>query len=283
MAPVFLGQVALNLLLQADVLLLRRLSATAAEEAGLAVTEASPLVGAYAATQLYCFLPYQLLLAITFILFPMLTEAARDGDRAKVALLTRGGVRVALILAGAMVSVTSGLSGSLLKLLFKEEFWIATNAMQVLTLGFGVFAVFGIFSAILNSLKREVLSMLITALAVVLVATLCLLRVPGTPFGTDLLMKTATSTSAGIVLATLLAGIAVKRAAGSVVNWLSVARVGIAVAVAVALGRWLPSSSKIVTILQCGLVAGTYLVVLLLSQELGTADWKALKTIVRRR
>ncbi len=283
MLPVWLGQIALNFLLQADVNLLRRFAGSAAEHAGLSVEAASPLVGAYAATQLYCFLPYQLLLSITFVLFPMLATAYRDGDREVMARYVRTGVRLALILAGAMVSVTSGLSEGLLRLLFSKEYWVAAHAMQVLTLGFGVFAIFGIFSAVLNSLKREFASMLVTVAAVIFVAALCFIRVPGTAFGEALLWKTATSTSAGILLATLLAGFLVKRAAGGVVGWLSVVRVIGALAVAIFAARHLPYAGKLMTLVYAVVVVVIYFVVLLVSRELGKSDLQNLKSVISRR
>ncbi|MEZ4375212.1 MAG: lipopolysaccharide biosynthesis protein [Polyangiaceae bacterium] len=283
MLPVWLGQIALNFLLQADVNLLRRFAGTAAEQAGLGVEAASPLVGAYAATQLYCFLPYQLLLSITFVLFPMLATAYRDGDREAMARYVRTGVRLAVVLAGAMVSVTSGLSEELLKLLFQKEYWVATQAMEVLTLGFGVFAIFGIFSAVLNSLKRELASMLVTVTAVILVAALCFARVPGTEFGEDLLWKTATSTSAGILLATVLAGVLVKRAAGGVVSPLSVARVILAMTVAIAVARHLPYAGKLMTLVYAAVVVAIYMLVLLITRELGAADVQNIKAVISRR
>ncbi len=98
--PVLLGQVLFNLLLQADLTLLRRFASQAALAQGLPAAAADPLVGAYRATQLFSFLPYQLLIAVTFILFPMLAGAARNGDREAVARYVRTGVRLALVLAG---------------------------------------------------------------------------------------------------------------------------------------------------------------------------------------
>ena len=96
----------LNLLFQADQLLLRRFSADAALRAGLELTAADPLVGAYRATQLFCFLPYQLVISVSIVLFPMLARAHRDADGVALARYVRQGVRLALIGAGLIVSVT---------------------------------------------------------------------------------------------------------------------------------------------------------------------------------
>ncbi len=283
MVPVWFGQVALNLLLQADVNLLRLFAASAAERGGLTVEAASPLVGAYAATQLYCFLPYQLLLSITFVLFPMLAKAHKEGDREAMARYVRTGVRLAVVLAGAMVAVTSGLSGPLLRLLFQEEYWVAAPAMQVLTLGFGVFAIFGVFSAVLNSLGRALASMLSTLVAMALVVGLCFITLHDASFSTGLLQTTAICTSVGVLVATLIAAALVRSAAGGVVAPLSVLRVVVALFIAIAVARQLPYVNKVMTLVWSGVVVAIYALCLLVTRELKLADWHSLRAVVRRR
>ena len=46
------------------------------------VFAADALAGAYGVAQLFCFLPYQLLLSVTFVLFPLLASAKRETDEA---------------------------------------------------------------------------------------------------------------------------------------------------------------------------------------------------------
>lgn len=282
--PLLLGQTLLNLLLQADLTLLRRFAGEAAVTAGRTVEAADPLVGAYRATQLFCFLPYQLLIAITFILFPMLATAYRDGDREAVARYVRTGVRLAVVLMGLMVSVTSGLSGPLLRLVFPEEAAVlGTRAMQLLTLGFGAFAVFGILTTVLNSLKQERQSALVTAVAFGLVVVLCFVRVRGGPFGEELLLRTATATTAGLLLATLAAGVLVKKSAGAVLAPATALRVGLAMAVAIAVARQLPASSKPMTVVFSAVIGAIYVALLLVTRELGRADLDSVKAVVSRR
>jgi stage V sporulation protein B len=283
-APLFVGQAVLNLLLQADLTLLRRFASESARAAGLGPEAADPLVGAYRATQLFSFLPYQLLIAVTFILFPMLATAYRDRDDAAVARYVSSGVRLALILMGLMVSVTSGLSEPLMRLVFPAEAaHLGARAMQTLTLGFGAFAVFGILTTVLNSLKRELWSAIITAVAFGLVVVLCFLRVRGAAFGPELLLRTAMATTAGIVVATVGAGFMVYKTTGAVVAPLSVVRVVAAMAIAITLGRWLPPGGKMMALAYSAVVAGVYVVILLLSRELGKNDLANVKNVISRR
>ncbi|HEU4580111.1 MAG TPA: lipid II flippase MurJ [Polyangiaceae bacterium] len=282
--PILAGQVLLNLLFQADQLLLRRFSADAALRAGLDPTAADPLVGAYRATQLFCFLPYQLVISVSIVLFPMLARAHRDADAAALARYVRQGVRLALIAAGLIVSVTCGLSGPLLRLVFgAETAALGAAPMQVLALGLGNLAMLGVLTAVLNSLGQQRLSLLVTGLACLLVVGLCLGQVRGLPFGPELLGKTALATSLALVAATLVAGFLVRRAAGAVVDAGSVLRVLAALAGAVAVARVLPAGRPLLTPALALLVGGSYLLVLILLRELGAADWSALRGIVARR
>ena len=282
--PVLFGQVLFNLLLQADLTLLRRFASEAAIAQGLPATAADPLVGAYRATQLFSFLPYQLLIAVTFILFPMLASAAHDGDRAAVARYVGTGVRLALVLAGIMVSVTAGLSDRLLYLVFgPEAAKLGGQSLELLALGFGGFAIFGVLTTVLNSLKHERESAIVTGVAVTLVVALCYLRVRGAAFGEDLLIFTAEATAAGLFVATLSAAFFVYRAAGAVAPPLAVVRVLIAVAGATAVGRVLPHAGKILTPVYAVLVACVYVCILLVTRELGVNDLNIVREVVSKR
>jgi stage V sporulation protein B len=282
--PLFLGQILLNLLLQADLTLLRRFAGEAAVAQGLPLTAADPFIGAYRATQLFSFLPYQLLLSVTFVLFPMLASAARDGDRQAVGRFVETGVRLALVIAGLMASVTSGLAGPLMRLVFGQEAAnYGTAALQTLSLGFGVFAIFGILTTVLNSLKREGVSTLITLVAVLLVAAVCLVTVRGGELSGRLLLLTARATSTAIVLSTAVAGFFVFRTTGALVRPSAIVRVLLATALATLVGRLLPDVHPLAVVPFAALVGVVYAVVLVLTRELTRADLELVQHVIRRR
>jgi O-antigen/teichoic acid export membrane protein len=218
------------------------------------------------------------------VLFPLLATAYKAGDRAAVARYVSAGVRVAMLVAGLLVSVTSGLSAQLLRLVYSAEAAeLGARAMQTLTLGFGAFAILGVLTAVLSSIGREREGATIVAVAFGLVVVLCFTLVRGASFGEELLRKTALSTSIGLVLAAGSAALLVKRAAGAVVDGLTAVRVAVSLALAVVVARQLPEASKLITILECVMVLGVYLVTLVASRELGSADVAAIRSIVRRR
>ena len=294
--PLFAGQVLLNALLQLDITMLGTFAADAAERIGIAVTDADAIVASYRATQLFSFLPYQLLLSITFILFPLLAKAHREGNRQDVALFVRSGIRIALIVAGAIISVTSGIPGALLRMVFAPDIaGPAVRSMGLLTLGFGAFAIFGILTTALTSIQRERTSALVTALAVALVVSLAFVFVRGQPFGENLLWRMAIATSCGLVLATLTAGYLVYRFTGALVNFSCFFRVSIALAATIGLGRiFSPSLAAMIqghafrfkgplATVGCAVcLEFVYLVLLVLLRELNRSDIARLATVIRR-
>jgi stage V sporulation protein B len=182
-----------------------------------------------------------------------------------------------------MVSVTAGLSDRLLLLVFgARAAELGGRSLELLSLGFGAFAIFGVLTTVLNSLKKERSSALVTAGAAAVVALLCWLRVRGSEFGEGLLFRTAIATSVGLLLATAGAGVLVYRAAGAIVAPLSAVRVIAAIAIAVTIGRFLPEGSKVFTV-ACMLIVGLcYLVLLVLSRELGRADLALFQRVLAR-
>lgn len=283
LAPLFAGQVLLNLLLQADLTLLRRFAGDAASAAHVPPTMADPLVGAYRATQLFAFLPYQLLVSVTFILFPMLAQADRQGDRKAVSAYVSTGVRIAFLVAGLLVSVTSGLSGPLLRLVYSREVAaLGSHAMQVLTVGFGAFAILGVLTSVLASLGKERAAAALTGAAFVLVVILCFAWASGSTLDEMLLVRTALSTSAGLVCATIFAALLVRRVAGAVVSVRTLLSTLGSLAIAVTVGRFLPQGGSVWTIVASALVASIYGVILVVTGEVGRRDWEVVRAVASR-
>ena len=277
------GQLLLNLLMQDDLTLIGRFASEAAQAADQPLARADVIVSAYRFTQLFSFLPYQILIAITFILFPMLATAARAKDPDAIARYVRTGLRLALIIAGAMVSVTAGLAPRLIALLYgAEAASLGGRSLGLLALGFGCFAVFGILTTVLNSLGRELESLLVTFFAFVVVVALCFGRARGTALGEELLWRTAQATSAGLACATLIAAFLVRRAAGALVSPLTLLRTAAGLFVAAATARVAFPAGKLMTLVGAAVTPCIYLAVLLVTRELGRADLDLIRRVIKR-
>jgi stage V sporulation protein B len=284
LAPLAVGQMFLNLLMQTDFMLLSRFLGQAADTQPGGMLEADSLMAAYRAVQLFSFLPYQLLMSVTFILFPLLARAKAEGDSAAVARFTASGIRLGLVLTGLMCGTVSALAPYVLRLSYPQE--IADDggaALRVLALGMGPFAVLGITSAALTSLGKERISFLITAGTVGVVATACSLLVPAAPFGPTMLVRSATGAAIGLTLAVIVGGLVLRRVAGAFVSLLTLGRVALATAVAVGLGSLLPWLGKPAVLAEAALVAAVYVVVLLVTRELGAKDLALVRSVLGKR
>jgi stage V sporulation protein B len=283
-APVLFAQWMLNLLLQADTNTLRAFATRAAERMGREAEAADALVAAYNSAQLFGFLPYQLLVGVTFIVFPMLARAHVERDTAAVSAYTRAGLRLAMIVTGMIVSVSSGLAPNLLRVVFPPSFAeIGGSSMKLLCIGLGGFALFGMTTTVLNSLGRQWQSMGITAVSLALVLGFNFLLVRPLPFGPELLERTALATSLGVGFGLVLSLIEVKRTAGAIMAPKTALRVIFATAVCIVLGRFLPDMSRFVTVFASAVLVALYLGLLALTREVGATDLAQLRAVVRRK
>jgi stage V sporulation protein B len=284
LAPLAVGQISLNLLLQTDFMLLSRFVGGRAETLGLGAEAADSLVGVYRGVQLFAFLPYQMLMSVTFVLFPMLARAFAEGDKEGVRRYAVTGVRLAVILTGLIAGTISALGPLALRFAFPPE--IADRggeALRIAALGMGAFAILGIASAALTSLKRERVAAVLTIAAVILVAGGCIALVPRAEFGSPMLVASAIATGTAMLVLTVVAGFALRGAAGGFVSPLTLARVGAAVALAHLAGRAMPYLGKMFVLVEAIALVALYLVVLVALRELGKADVATLRAALGRR
>jgi stage V sporulation protein B len=289
LVPLALAQLSTNLLMQIDITLLGRFVSIGAVEAGLAGeaarTASDEWVGVYRACQLFAFLPYQLLFSVTQILFPMVARAHADGDRARVADLVRHGSRLALVVCGLFVTVVLALPASLLGMLPHGDVLAARGAgtLRILALGQAAFALMGVANTVLISLGKERRAAFITTVAFAIVAIACWVSVPWAGFGEPQLRATAIASTCALVIALAAAVFEVRRAAGSFIPLPTALRVGLALALALLAGMYVPRFGRLLTPLLGAAAAGLYVLVLVATGELGRSDLASLAAIVRRK
>lgn len=284
LGPLALGQVSLNLLMQTDFMLLSRFAGQAAQARSLDKDVADTVIGVYRGVQLFAFLPYQMLMSISFVLFPMLARAHAERDRASVTRYTKTGVRLALLVTGLMAGAISALAPHVLRFAFPIEISAqGGTSLRILALGMGAFAMLGIFCAALTSLGRERVSAALTFGAFVLVFAGCALFVPEAEIGPSMLLRTAMATTGALTVTTVAATLLLRQSAGAFLPMATLARVLVAVGLSVALGSQLPWLGKALVLPEVALVATLYAVVLVATRELTRADVALVRAALGRR
>jgi stage V sporulation protein B len=275
--PLALAQLFTNALMQLDIMLLGRFLSDGALVVGLAGAAAEKAtdewVAAYRACQLFAFLPYQLLLSLTQVLFPMLARARAEESEAAVRDYVARGARLGAIAMGMMVAVIAGMPETALRFAYNAD--IAARgapALRVLALGQGGFAMLGIGCTVLSSLGRERVSATLTALSAATAALACALVVPRHAFGQGQLEATAWCMAAVLAVALIVCAGLVVRIAGAFVPLASAVRVALALAITVAVGMRIPAMPRAFAPPIAIALAGIYLFILAASREIKRAD-----------
>ena len=285
LAPTLVGLVSLNLLLQTDFELFSHFVGQKATALGEPARRADEIVGVYRAFQLFSFLPYQLLMSVTFVLFPLLARAHADGDRAAVKRYTETGVRLALLVVGLLAGIVAAIPYALLRFAFKDPSIAAlgAGAQPIHALAMGAFALLGVATTALTSLKRERIAAVLTTTGVFLVAGACAVLVPRADLGTPMMMASASGTLLAIVLVATAGGFVLYRVAGGLTAPLTALRVLAATAACILVGSRLPYFGRPTALVEALVVAAVYVGVLVVTRELGGPDLALVRSLAGRR
>lgn len=281
LGPIAGAQLCTNLLMQIDIALLGRFLS---EGAGADRELVKQWVAIYKECQTFAFLPYQLLFSVTLILFPMLARARAEGDDASVRAYVARGARLAAIFGGLLVGVVVAMPESMLAFAYgATDAAKGGDVLRMMALAQGAFSMLGIATTVLTSLGRERTAALVTLGAVVAVAAACALLVPGADFGHDQLLRSAEASGGALAVTLVVAGLIVRARTGAFVPPATAVRVLAALASCVALGFFMPRVGRLVTPVAAAAVALAYVVVLVVTRELGKTDLDLVKGIVRRK
>lgn len=305
-AGVALYLVLFNALMFIDSILIKRLSTEhyAAELAALdaALTRALPWAvrvtgyradpsvladvqnGYYAAVQNLARLPYQAIIAATFVVFPLVSRSTFTADREATRRYIQITMRYSLIFAMALAVVMAANPVSVLGLVYASDYaQLGGPALTALSLGNVAFSMFAIAGTILNGAGKT-LPAVTTAAVTLAVATVAnYIAIPIAAAHGNVLHVAALVTSGAMLIGAIASGWALRRALGAFLPALSIFRIAIATAAAIAIGRVLPRSGKLVTLGEAVVVGLAFLAVLVITRELGRGDLAAIRAARRNR
>jgi stage V sporulation protein B len=278
MAGLVAYTVLINSALNLDILLLRRFTAL-----GTAQAHASDLSGVYQGVRTFALLPYQLCLAITFVIFPLVSRSTFEQDRQATQAYVTQTLRYAMIVAGAMAAVLVARPAGLLTLVYPAGFREGASALPVLVAGNVCLSLLGVSGSIINASGRLKASILLTALTVACGTVAAFVVVPGQPPGPRMLTASAAATSFGMVVGLLATLVYLKRQFGGGAPLATVIRVAVSVGAAVGVARLIPGQGKVITLGVLPLAGLIFLVALVLLREFGPEDRAKFARILGRR
>jgi O-antigen/teichoic acid export membrane protein len=269
----------INAALNGDILLLRRF----APMAGASPELANSLTANYESIRNFALLPYQALLVITFVIFPLVSRSTFEQDREATAAYIRQTLRYALILAGLMASVLAGRADGLMRTFYRPEYAAGATALQILVAGIVCLALLGVTGSIINASGRTRVAATLMAVTVLVGAGCAFAVVPAQLPGPAMLNAAAAATALGMASGLAAALLYLRREFKAGPPLPSVLRVATSAGVALLFARFFPGQGKIVTLLVLALTAVVFLGVLIALREFGPQDRAKLGKILGRR
>jgi stage V sporulation protein B len=286
MAPIWTYQICLNGILLIDLQVLKRtvteIALAGAGTPQAAVDLANQYVAYYRAAQTFAFVPYQLIISMTFIVFPMISRATSLGDRETARSTIQHAMRLSLLLLLVVAAPTSGAAKGVMRIAYPSEYAAGASALAILIFGIVAFALFAVAATAISGAGKPSVAATIAgvSLATVVIANRGLVMRVG--LGQHTLEAAATGTSIGMCVAVVLSAWVLYRQFGVFIPLLTWVRTATAAAAGFATARMLPDDSAVSAV---GAIVAGFLAmaaVLVVTREVDAEDWGALRRIVRR-
>ncbi|HEU4726379.1 MAG TPA: polysaccharide biosynthesis C-terminal domain-containing protein, partial [Kofleriaceae bacterium] len=239
--------------------------------------------GYYAAVQNLARLPYQAIIAATFVVFPLVSRSTFTENREATRRYVEVTTRYSLIFAMALAVVMAANPVDMLGLVYAPDYQRGGSALTALALGNVAFSIFAIAGTILNGAGKTAHAVATAAITLGVAAVANYIAIPIAAEHGDVLQVAALVTSGAMLVGAIASGWVLHRQFGAFLPVASVVRVAIATAAALAVGHALPLHGKLMTLVEAVVVGATFLVVLVITRELGRGDLEAIKAVRRSR
>lgn len=284
--PLLGMQLALNGVLQLDVEVLKSLIAHLAIDGGASAADAAATashhVGCYRGAQQLAFLPYQLSIAVTLVLFPVVAHARQAKDELAARTATEGALRFTVLALIAMEAPLVSAGAGAMRLLLPDAFAEGADALPVLAAGQVAFALFALSATVLagaGELWRATRAAVIGLCAMLGAASVGVWIV-----GVDgpVRVAAAAGSALGAVVALVAALIGLKQALGARFPVLALVRAAFAGIVATIAGSAVSGDGVVRVVAAVAVALVTYLVLLAVTRELGPADVALARRLLKR-
>jgi len=286
MAPIWTYQVCLNGILLIDIQVLKRtateIALIGATSAQAAVDIANQYVGYYRAAQTFAFVPYQLIISMTFIVFPMISKATSLGNRDAARSTIQHAMRLSLLLLLSVAAPISGAAEGVVRLAYPVDYVAGAPALAILIFGITAFALFAVAATAISGAGQPSLAAGIAGVSLLAVVVANRLLIMRAGLGPETLGAAATGTAIGMTVALVGSALAVYYLFGVFIPVLTWIRAALAACVGYAVAAAVPHSSPALALVALVLGFAGTLGVLVVTRELSSSDWRALRRIVRR-
>jgi len=279
--PVAAQQLGLNLLLRTDLLLLKAHAGSGA--GGQAAADAGSVVAAhYGVAQLFAFVPYQALVALVLLVFPLVAASHAAGDRARLRATVGAALRYAILFGAGAAAALAAHPADLVQVVYRASYAPAGEALQYTAWGVVGLSVIALGTAVLNATGRTRLALAITVAPWALQVGLVVAALASANGPSAMRAAAARASALALLAGGALTLAVLHRSLGVTWPLATLARAVLAAGIATVLGMAVPARGGPAALIVAVLVFSMYLGLLALLRELTRADLTAVRALLRR-
>lgn len=165
--PLALYAFVMNMLLQADVISIK-VSFRGPLETPLLADAASSSAGIYGAARNVALVPYQAVISIAFVVFPVVSRSSSEGDTNATTMVALGAMRLTAVLSLLAVALLGSAPDEILGLLFGSSYTSAARVLVMLAVAGAFLAIMHVGNALIASAGHPGRSMVAGVVAVLI-------------------------------------------------------------------------------------------------------------------
>ncbi|HSB08648.1 MAG TPA: oligosaccharide flippase family protein [Blastocatellia bacterium] len=258
----------LTLLQKVDLMLIKALSSADA-------TTASENAGYYGAAIDLANITYQIIISVTFVIFPLVSQSTFEDDRARTRSYISNTLRYSLMIMALTATLFSANASEVLRVVYPGAYQAGSHALAIVAFGMLFFGCLYVLTTIISASGRPTVSVLIAAVTLVASAALNALLIP--PYG---LVGAAVATTVSMLMASVVALAYVRAKFGELISIASTARIVACAGAIYVASRFLVPASRLMVIAQLAALGISYFALLILSREIGRKDLRIIGRVV---
>jgi stage V sporulation protein B len=260
----------LNLLQKVDLVLVKALSSADA-------TIASENAAYYGAALDLANVTYQIIISITFVIFPLISQATFADEGAKTRSYIANTLRYSLMIMAGIATLFSANARAALSVVYPADYQAGGGALGVVAYGMLFFGLLYVLTTIISASGQPKVSLLIGALTLLASAVLNYVLIPiygltGAGLATTVAMFTGVAAGSAYLFAKFK----------TLMSVISILRITACAALVYIASLGFSPSAKVFIIAKLAALGLLYVSALILSREIGRDDLAALKRIVKK-
>lgn len=259
----------LTLLQRVDLMLIKALSSPDAKTA-------SENAGYYSAAVDIANITYQIIVSVTFVIFPLVSQSTFENDRRRTQGYISNTLRYTLMVMALTATLFSSGASRVLRVIYRDTYQAGSEALRIVAFGMLFFGLLYIVTTIISASGQPRISLLLGVITLITSTVLNATLIPS--YG---LVGGAMATTISMLMGTILGCCYLWSRFKTLMSIRSALRISACAGTVYGVSFLFSPASKLLIIAQLIGLSITYAIALVISGELGRSDLRLLTKVLR--